>query len=86
MDGVKNVFFRTCGTAYSVSPRYHVRDLYLTDDPPSLETHSTEPPTQASINSDTYIYETVNDGYAQLTTSNQSEKEGTPCTAGRTVK
>ncbi len=41
---------------------------------------------QRNLDTDTYIFQSVNDGYAQLTTSNQSEKEGTPCTAGRTVK
>mmetsp|Transcript_15018 Transcript_15018/g.23252 ORF Transcript_15018/g.23252 Transcript_15018/m.23252 type:complete len:834 (+) Transcript_15018:90-2591(+) len=43
LDGVKDMYFRTCGTAYSVSPRYHVRDFYLTDDPPSVESYSAEP-------------------------------------------
>ena len=117
LDGVKDMYFRTCGTAYSVSPRYHVRDLFLTDNPPSLEGISTESPTPAPApiptaepttasptekltttspseklttatptKAPTYIYQNVNDGYAQLTTSNASEKEGTPCTAGRTVK
>ena len=41
---------------------------------------------ERSLAVDTYIFQNVEDGYAQLTTSNASEKEGTPCTAGRTVK
>ena len=41
---------------------------------------------ERNLDADTYTYQNVNDGYAQLTTSNASEKEGTPCTAGRTVK
>ena len=41
---------------------------------------------ERSLAVDTYIFQNVQDGYAQLTTSNASEKEGTPCTAGRTVK
>ena len=114
LDGVKDMYFRTCGTAYSVSPRYHVRDLFLTDNPPSIDPNSTEEsstpaptsiptgvpttaaPTKAptasptlpeeELSTDTYIYQNVEDGYAQLTTSNASEKEGTPCTAGRTVR
>ena len=41
---------------------------------------------ERSLAVDTYIFQNVEDGYAQLTTSNASEKEGTPCTAGRTVR
>ena len=41
---------------------------------------------ERSLAVDTYIFQNVGDGYAQLTTSNASEKEGTPCTAGRTVR
>ncbi len=45
LDGVKDMYFLICDTAYSVSPRprFHVRDLYLTDDPPSVESYSAEP-------------------------------------------
>jgi len=36
VDGVKDIYFRNCGTAYSVNPHYQIRGLLLTDDPPTI--------------------------------------------------
>jgi hypothetical protein len=53
LDGVKDMYFRTCGTDYSVSPRYHVRNLALTDNPPSVKEWTSESPTPAPTASPT---------------------------------
>ena len=36
VDGVKDIFFRSCGTGFRTNPHYHVRDLLLTNDPPAI--------------------------------------------------
>lgn len=36
VGGVKDMFFRSCGTSYSVNPNYQIRGLLLTDAPPSI--------------------------------------------------
>ena len=43
VNGVKDMYFRSCGTAYSVNPHYQVRGILLTDTPPSISAGAVTP-------------------------------------------
>jgi len=43
VNGVKDMYFRSCGTAYSVNPHYQVRGILLTDTPPSISAGAITP-------------------------------------------
>lgn len=51
---MKDIYFRNCGTGYSVNPHYQIRGLLLTDTPPSISPGSITPdPTKAPSDSPT---------------------------------